>query len=458
MTKSLGNHLRKMVVLTIIIFTACSDYENTENLNSAPIEASKTILDEDWLNEFNAEELQSILDEELNATDTFKHNGRLRPPRKTNETKVYVHYMSWFQDMETDGFWGQHWTMVNRNPDVVDIDGKREIASHFYPLIGTYSTKDPDLQQYHLQLMRMCGVDGVIFDWYGSRDVLDFQLIKEGMESMLDELHRTSMTFSVCYEDRVISEEARAYITPEQHEIAKNDIKYIEDNYFSHDHYIQCNNRDMLMVFGPQFVDEPADWDKIFSNLDSDPYVLSLWGSKELMGSHVSGEFVWVDEGHTRALEHYYSYYVNHEEEITAGAVYPGFKDYYSQGGWRAPEDEKWILEHNGMTRFQESLDVTSRYPVDFVQLVTWNDFGEGTMLEPSEEFGFEYLEKIQEYTGVRYRKRDLKVPYYIYKFRKQFKDDVVVQRLLNRAHRHANKRRMRRARAILCIIDYYFN
>ena len=76
---------------------------------------------------------------------------------------------------ETDGFWGQHWTMVNRNPDVLDGNGKREIASHLYPLIGTYSTKDKDLQQYHLQLMRMVRIDGVIFDWYGSRDVLDFQ-------------------------------------------------------------------------------------------------------------------------------------------------------------------------------------------------------------------------------------------------------------------------------------------
>jgi hypothetical protein len=31
------------------------------------------------------------------------------------------------------------------------------------------------------------------------------------------------------------------------------------------------------------------------------------------------------------------------------------------------------------------------------VQLVTWNDYGEGTIIEPTAEFGYLYLEIIQE-------------------------------------------------------------
>ena len=33
-------------------------------------------------------------------------------------------------------------------------------------------------------------------------------------------------------------------------------------------------------------------------------------------------------------------------------------------------------------------------------QIVTWNDFGEGTIIEPTEEFGFDYLVRLAPLTG----------------------------------------------------------
>src|SRR6266850_3299770 len=63
-----------------------------------------------------------------------------KPVAKTNSQKVYVHYMPWFEDQTTsgNGRWGQHWTMANQNPNLVLPDGKRQIASYFYPMIGPY--------------------------------------------------------------------------------------------------------------------------------------------------------------------------------------------------------------------------------------------------------------------------------------------------------------------------------
>ena len=68
--------------------------------------------------------------------------------QKGNSTKVYAHYMPWFKSKPFSGYWNLHWTQSNRNPDnfteeIADINGlgqinylKREIAAHFYPLIG----------------------------------------------------------------------------------------------------------------------------------------------------------------------------------------------------------------------------------------------------------------------------------------------------------------------------------
>ena len=76
---------------------------------------------------------------------------------KTNPKKVYVHYMPWFQSKPHDGYWGQHWTMTNKNPDILDENGINEIASYYNPLIGPYSSSDPDLHEYHFLLMKLAG-------------------------------------------------------------------------------------------------------------------------------------------------------------------------------------------------------------------------------------------------------------------------------------------------------------
>jgi hypothetical protein len=65
---------------------------------------------------------------------------------KSNPMQVYVHYMPWFKSKEYAGAWGLHWTMRNQNPDRVLPNGNREIASHYYPLIGPYDSADPDVK------------------------------------------------------------------------------------------------------------------------------------------------------------------------------------------------------------------------------------------------------------------------------------------------------------------------
>src|SRR5262245_2445970 len=57
---------------------------------------------------------------------------------KTNPMKVYMHYMPWFETPATLGGsnWGYHWKFNNRNPNIVDATGKRQIASHYYPRSG----------------------------------------------------------------------------------------------------------------------------------------------------------------------------------------------------------------------------------------------------------------------------------------------------------------------------------
>src|SRR5471032_2609072 len=85
---------------------------------------------------------------------------------------VMVHYMPWFVSQPYSGSWGWHWTMNHFNPNVTNANGEQQIASWYYPLIGPYDSADPAVLEYHVLLMKLAGIDGVIVDWYGSANFL----------------------------------------------------------------------------------------------------------------------------------------------------------------------------------------------------------------------------------------------------------------------------------------------
>ena len=71
---------------------------------------------------------------------------------------------------------------------------------------------------------------------------------------------------------------------------------------------------------------------------------------------------------------------------------------------------------------------------LDFLQLATFNDFGEGTMFEPTVETGFDYLLQMQEFTGVEYGIDELELVFQLYRARKAFTGNAATQGLLEQA------------------------
>lgn len=131
-----------------------------------------------------------------------KVNGRV--PSKTNPMQLFMHYMPWFQNKEFSKVWGYHWTMKTQDPEKFVSDERREVASHFYPLIGPYDSGDPDVFEYHLLLMLYAGVDGVLIDWYGSHGkVNDYSENLENSEALISKMSSMGMKFGIVYEEYV---------------------------------------------------------------------------------------------------------------------------------------------------------------------------------------------------------------------------------------------------------------
>src|SRR5688572_19617166 len=209
---------------------------------------------------------------------------------KTNTTKVYMHVMPWFHSKAHSGYWGSHWRMNNKNPETILPNGQREIASHYYPLIGPYDSGDPDLVDYHVLLMKYAGVDGVLIDWYGSHAVLDYGTNLKNTNAIVDGIKKTGLGFAMVYEDNTAYEvERRKTITAL--EAAQQDMTYAQQNYFSSANYIKVFDRPLWMTFGPRYFLVPSQWTEIMSVLPEPTSFFALWHHKHRIGTaNATGE------------------------------------------------------------------------------------------------------------------------------------------------------------------------
>jgi hypothetical protein len=405
--------------------------------------------------------LEQVLKEEFNLIKNSEAQGILLKSGggmnidKSNPKKVYVHYMPWFQSKPFDGFWGQHWTMTNKNPDNIDENGLNEIASYYNPLIGPYSSTDPDLHEYHFLLMKLSGIDGVIFDWYGSRDIHDYGLIRNATESFISKLENVDLDFCIMYEDRVAFMNNTSIYDPIL--LAKDDFRYIKNTYFKSPNYLEFNGSKLIPIFGPHYITKPNDWSTIYDVFTkNEASLISLWGLKDNLGDYFKGEFLWVAPDHLAAQNYYYSTFANNND-ITIGSTYPGFKSFYTEGGWSNSFND-WIIPNNDGLTFIETLNNSSFENADFIQIVTWNDFGEGTIIEPTSQFGFTYLTLLQEYTGSKHDEDDLITVTRLYKARKEYANNKNIQKLLDQSYRYIKKLKFNRVAMILAAIDRFHN
>jgi hypothetical protein len=360
---------------------------------------------------------------------------------KSFPKKVYVHVMPWFETPETssNNRWGIHWTMANRDPRIVDASGKRQIASYFYPLIGPYGSSDKDVIEYQLLEMKYAGVDGILIDWPGTLPNVDYPKNRANAEAMIALTEKVGLEFAVVYEDQNIT---RAGVV-DKVAAGQADVTYLQNNYFSKPNYIKINNAPLLMVCGPQTFQTPAEWTSVFSVLAKNPTFVTLWYQSGEAGPNAQGEFAWFASDHLTGLQRFYD---TRPSPVKVGVIYPGFDSFYAEGGWGG--ERHTILV--GAETYGQTWTLAKNSGVDWIQVATWNDYGEGTMIEPTEELGYSILTAMQTNLGVRYGQAELELIDTLYRQRKQYAGDVGKQRQLDQAFYYLVALQVAKARALL--------
>ncbi|MEP5363625.1 MAG: T9SS type A sorting domain-containing protein [Reichenbachiella sp.] len=303
-------------------------------------------------------------------------------PVVENNNKVYMHYMGWFGKTST----GNHW-----------VDGTtRE------PLIGYYDSQSWATHVYQILLSSACGVDGLVVNVRTEYDETSLKAVLPSLKRITDIDNTFDYKVAVSYDDQDMTQEA----VETELTTLKNDIIASTDNYLYKD------GEPVIFIWDYAGFLTSDNYRTAVSNVFTEDAPILLRNEIDFdatVGS-INSYYPWVQgyaEDGSNWGEGYLNWYYNtiadkiaaDEVDFSTGGVWPGFDDRDVSWG-----QNRWIDRNDGAT-YESIWDIVHAKSVDWVILETWNDWNEGTELEPSVEHGFTYVNKtaanIAEFKGI---------------------------------------------------------
>jgi hypothetical protein len=262
-----------------------------------------------------------------------------------NNTKVYAHLMVWF---------GQ--------------------SNHMN--VG-YSSTDPNEINSQVNDMVSRGIDGVIIDWYGPNNSKDqaTQLVMAAAES------HPGFTFAIAVDKGAISEYTCGGCSGQQALI--DELQYVEQTYFTSPAYMTKNGVPVVTNFD---IDNyyTIDWNAVNNALSTHPLFLfqNSGGFSHVLSD---GSYAWVMPTQTdygvSYLTNFYDVSFGYPGQQTVGATYKGFNDTLAAWG-----SNRIMSQQCGQTWLETFSEINGLYnsgkQLTDLQLVTWNDYEEGTEIE----------------------------------------------------------------------------
>lgn len=276
---------------------------------------------------------------------------------------IFVHYMPWFQ---TPGYSHTGWTHWG--------DTIPRQTSHYTPLIGLYDSRDPDVLEYQVLEMKYAGLDGLLMDWYGINNALP----EYGTQPIFQVLAKAGLKYGIVWEDRYMNSQGGA--TPV--------LQFMENNFFKTSNYLKIGSSPVLLVW--QITDTSgAQWQSNLNSVSFQNKPILLTRDNPLTPG-AQGAYSWINAGGGTILAvPSLDNFLNHAWTYMIPTAFPRFVDDYPGFSYGTIDDQAGQMFVNTLT------DCLTSGP-DITQIATWNDWQEGTIIEPSVDFGYRDLIEIQ--------------------------------------------------------------
>jgi len=274
---------------------------------------------------------------------------------ENEEDIVGVFFYPWYENPNTSGQW-RHWTegnyttpttwAANYLPNYPD--------SSWNPSVQLYDSRDIELLRWQDRAMARTGVDIAIASWWGIGGGEDYALAKAILTCK-------SVQWCIYYE-------MEAYGNPTAQKIY-NDIKYVADTYGPTRNYARIDGKWLVLVYGAVGEETANRWQQAKTLLARNGYQVYLNGDR------ANGP-VWdaVHSYHPIVYQGYTNTLPNVDDSAW---ISPGFWGYGNSP----------VLERS-LSEFASAWDniIENNASYRFVLIETWNEWHEGTQIEPGQE------------------------------------------------------------------------
>ena len=249
-----------------------------------------------------------------------------------------------------------------------------------------YSSHDPEVVRRQIRQAKTLGISGFVVDWYGDREpFIDASYALLQQIAVSEHFH-----IAMLYDES--SEEDGAT------DVALADFKTFHDTYLSANTpgraaYLMYEGKPVIFIFPKG---GHTDWNRVRVDLNKweTPPLLIYEDGPGQYGNAFDGYYPWINpgkegwkaDGNAWGKQYLSDFYERmqskYPDKIAVGGVWSSFDD--SKASWGL---NRHISARCGKT-FSDTLSVLKKYyppdnPIPFVLVETWNDYEEGSAIEP---------------------------------------------------------------------------
>ncbi len=300
------------------------------------------------------------------------------------QRELLAFYYGWYGDPQVSGQW-RHWKGLD------PVKKRLENVTDF-PAYGAYDSHDPAIVDRQAEAAHTAGITGFIASWWGQESFED-----QGMPLLLAAAGKHKLSVSAYYE-KITGDDAASRI-----KAAVTDIEYLLTRYSTDKAWLRAGGKPVLFVYGRALHElTPANWQEVIAQVRRDNP-----GGVVLIADSLDRKFVSVFDGAStynitgqtqhksppeiRAWAHAaypQMFAAAAPGKISTVTIIPGYDDRKTGRPPPRPVTDRW----DGQT-YRELWQAAIAAAPDYILITSWNEWHEGSEIEPSVEYGSRILD-----------------------------------------------------------------
>ena len=315
---------------------------------------------------------------------------------------VLAFYYPWYWTKDYSGFWSMWDYGGKHNPDTFIGDNRRDISCPHYPQNGLYDSNDPNVIKRHFELAAEVGIDAFIVSWWGNGNILN-----KPFDYMLGYARQTDTKISIYYET--------VPSIPFKYKNTALDLIGFIKKYGKHESFLKADDKPVLFFYRRVIKQHSVkQWAEIIKAVKEECNAL-------LIADTLDREIIDIFDGvHTYSPYEAYLWRVSVKRSMrklvdkcrdnnkyVGVSVMPGFDDTLANNEmtvkrriWQAIVHLKKdvVIDRNDGKTYSQQWEWAIQAKPDWILICSFNEWIEGTEIEPSVEFGRKYLDITEKY------------------------------------------------------------